>query len=1099
MASPAVTSFLDALRRSELLPSARLEEVTRDGAQFSDSRVLARHLLQRGWLTPFQANHLVQGRAADLVLGAYVLVERLGEGLRGQVYKAKHRRMKRVAAVKVVRKDLLADPAAVERFYLEIQAASQLDHPNVVHAYDAGPAGPTHFLAMEFVEGTDLGKLVQQSGPLPVEQAAAYVTQAALGLQHASERGLVHRDIKPSNLIVTGVRGAAPGAKTQGSGVRSQESGDLYTWGLVKILDFGLARLLARAGGDSGRLKHEGAPEYLAPEQTADNQTVDTRADIYSLGCTLYFLLTGKTPAGPNAPPVEKLRPQVSAELAETVRYMMAPLPKDRIQTPQEVAVVLAGLFGFSLSGPVSFSVQTVDETDMSTSELDLSDDTSLKAPVPDPEAHAQERRLLVIAGMGLVIGLLGLTIFLLYSRGSGEISSEAPKPGRTAEADLRALVAAAKEKPADAGELWQGFYDLTARYPGTPEARQARDWLFRVASPCDALNAAKIPGEERYPTWQPKELVSVLGEHRWRGWGVTERCVACSPSAPVMASGDNTGAYLWDATSGRLLFHLRANANVHGVSFAPDGQTLLTAGSDKTVKHWQVSTGQLLATIPGHAEQVLSVAFAPDGQSFATGSIDKTVRVWDLATRKERAQFKDHKATVSAVAYSPDGQLLASASHDGTTRLWDLKTKAVKHVLAVPGKALQAVAFSPGGEVLATGGSDHAVRLWDVESGQELNQLKKHTATVMALAFTADGLTLASGAHDTQVRFWDMTSRQERPTSFKGPGTVAGVAFTRDGKTVAAATSTVLLRLGDPATGQPAWTPRGHTHLVRGVAIAPDCRTIVTSSWDGTVKLWDPAGNERLSLTGITSGVDAVAIAPDGQTLAAVGRHDKLVRFWDTATGKNKRELKGHELGLLCVAFSPDGKLLASGGIDKTVRLWDLAAGKEQQVLPGALDTVNCLAFSPDGGTVAWSGQDKVVRLWDVVAGKSKGEFKGPTQPVHVLAFSPDGTQLAVGSDDRTVRFWEVATGKEKGHLDAQTAVHGLTYSADGQWLVATGSDGRCGVWKVNGRTRVKDWLLPGAVYDVAAAADGRHIVTANGNGTSYVIRLAPLTVRNE
>src|SRR5262249_34473966 len=155
----------------------------------------------------------------ELVLGPYVLLERLGQGGAGQVFKARHQKMNRLAAVKVIRKELLADTEVVGRFYREIQILSRLDHPNVVHAYDAGPAGPTPFLAMEFVEGTDLGKLVKQGGPMPVMQACEYIRQAALGLQHAHERGLVHRDIKPHNLIMS---------------VRD---------GLIKVADLGLGRL----------------------------------------------------------------------------------------------------------------------------------------------------------------------------------------------------------------------------------------------------------------------------------------------------------------------------------------------------------------------------------------------------------------------------------------------------------------------------------------------------------------------------------------------------------------------------------------------------------------------------------------------------------------------------------------------------------------------------------------------------------------------------------------------------------------------------------------------------------------------------------------
>src|SRR6185369_8400922 len=188
----------------------------------------------------------------------YTVLERLGEGGAGQVFKARHQKMNRIVALKVIRQELLTDADVVGRFYREIQVLSRLDHPNVVHAFDAGPAGPTHFLAMEFVEGTDLGRLVKQGGPLPVEQACSYIKQAALGLQHAHEKGLVHRDIKPHNLIMS---------------VRD---------GLIKVADLGLARLqrtmnqdltavLPGAGGTGTLTPVDavmmGTVDYMAPEQ----------------------------------------------------------------------------------------------------------------------------------------------------------------------------------------------------------------------------------------------------------------------------------------------------------------------------------------------------------------------------------------------------------------------------------------------------------------------------------------------------------------------------------------------------------------------------------------------------------------------------------------------------------------------------------------------------------------------------------------------------------------------------------------------------------------------------------------------------------------
>ena len=200
----SVSSVVDMARDLALLTASQQEELEADlQNRYREPMALGRALMERGWLTPYQVNQLLRGRGGELVLGPYLFLERLGEGGTGRVYKALHRHMNRLVAVKLLRRELLVDPEVVARFYREIQVVSRLGHPNVIHAYDAGPIGAAHGLVMEYTEGTNLAQLVKRSGPLAVEAALDYVAQAAQGLQHIHEQGLVHRDIKPSNLLLT--------------------------------------------------------------------------------------------------------------------------------------------------------------------------------------------------------------------------------------------------------------------------------------------------------------------------------------------------------------------------------------------------------------------------------------------------------------------------------------------------------------------------------------------------------------------------------------------------------------------------------------------------------------------------------------------------------------------------------------------------------------------------------------------------------------------------------------------------------------------------------------------------------------------------------
>ena len=333
---PSPQAFTETLRRIPLLTSAQQVELTSAlQTRTADAKTLARQLLQRGWLTSFQVNQLFLGRGPDLVLGPYVLLERLGEGGAGHVFKARHLHMNRVVALKLIRKELLADRETLARFQREIQLISTMTHPHVVHAYDAGPVGSNYFLVMEYVEGADLGRVIKKA-PLSVELACTYLRQAALGLPHIHERGLIHRDIKPSNLFVV------------------RPSDDRLP-GQVKILDLGLARLQRPIDGEgtgavTGDVVTIGTLDYMPPEQALDFHHVDIRGDVYSLGCTFHYALSGAPPFPDGTVAQKLMRHQqveppplrnVPADVAGVLRRMMAKRPQDRFQTPGEILAAL--------------------------------------------------------------------------------------------------------------------------------------------------------------------------------------------------------------------------------------------------------------------------------------------------------------------------------------------------------------------------------------------------------------------------------------------------------------------------------------------------------------------------------------------------------------------------------------------------------------------------------------------------------------------------------------------------------------------------------------------------------------------------------------
>ncbi|VTT98971.1 serine threonine protein kinase : Serine/threonine protein kinase OS=Planctomyces brasiliensis (strain ATCC 49424 / DSM 5305 / JCM 21570 / NBRC 103401 / IFAM 1448) GN=Plabr_2195 PE=3 SV=1: Pkinase: NPCBM [Gemmataceae bacterium] len=426
MGIPATTpEFLDLLAQSRLLDPATAARYAGDAA---DALGLAEVLVRDGLLTQFQADQLLQGKWKGFFIGRYKVLAMLGAGGMGKVFLCEHPGMRRQVAIKVLPPRMAGNPETVERFYAEARAIARLDHRNIVHAYDAAEDGGVHYLVMEYVKGVTLEDCVKREGPLGAARAVDYMRQSALGLQHAYEAGIVHRDIKPSNLLVTDT-------------------------GVVKILDLGLAQFFEGgpregAAGRSGEVM--GTVDYMAPEQALDSGPVDIRADVYSLGATFYFALTGRSPFEGatttqkllmhqvrDPDPVNKFRPDLPPDLVAVLTRMMAKDPAHRFQTPDELLAIL----------PVP-SVETLADVSRPTADTTPEvtpfepapfapphDDAPVRPdprPAPPPRSDAR-RKVAVIAGLCLLSAAAGVLATAWPNTAPAPVDEDAAPPATAA------------------------------------------------------------------------------------------------------------------------------------------------------------------------------------------------------------------------------------------------------------------------------------------------------------------------------------------------------------------------------------------------------------------------------------------------------------------------------------------------------------------------------------------------------------------------------------------------------------------------------------------------------------------------------------------
>ena len=843
MALKSVTEVVEALQGTSLLDETQLRELqTKISHQFPDAVEASKEMIRRKWLTMYQAKMILVGRVKNLFLDKYVLLDLLGEGGMGQVYKARHQRLDRVDALKVIRPIHVQSADALRRFLREARAAAHVSHPNIVAIYDAGEDNGTHYLAMEFVPGADLSGLVRKNGPFSWEAACEYLRQAAVGLQHAQHRGMVHRDIKPANLLLTADRST------------------------IKILDMGLARLHELDGRQQSinELTQTGVvmgtPDYMAPEQAIDSRLVDARADIYSLGCTLYFLLSGQPPFPQGsltqkliwhqqrAPePLSKHNVTIPPTLALVLERMMAKKAEDRYQTAGEVAQALSGFARL----PEGIVLDPAIAGSRSDGTLKIS---KLKHETNTPGGHTP-------GGAKTKIGDSSLGTY------PASKASEAPS---TSNVDDETLTRPPSPKKA-VGAPKAGPPPL----PPMPLDRTEKVEANKVPKP-----AAKSPDDEDEDDHEESSgfwsntlssvvsILVVIALTSGVGWFMNRPGDADSAPPPGTGIGPanytkpNAGAKADDAARKDddrkdddrtviqpLIVYTDHEKPVHAVAFSNDGLKIVSAGSDQRVIVWLVNTEKGERILENFADVVYTVDWCATKDWILTGGKSKTginnisckiYEVTDGTTPRQRS-LAPVKMTIRSGVFSPLGDLAllgGGVQRQGLVQLWDTKTAKLLYDLPGHEDVVMKVAFSPQGDIAASCSLDKTIRIWDVQDGSQIGLIRL-SSPALSLAFSQDGKTLCSGGEDNLIRLWDWKTASEDGVLTGHTKAVLALALAPNGKHLVSGSGDKSVRVWDLVKKKEIYRIDAHEDIVTGVAIQPNGQKLASCSQDGTVKIW--------------------------------------------------------------------------------------------------------------------------------------------------------------------------------------------------------------------------------------------------------------------